>query len=75
MVDYETTVEQDYLEKRKLKRFVRPLLLGGLGVGYVISCDYFGGNFDIGAGVFGGLLVVTILMGIVYTLLLSLFYY
>lgn len=59
--------EQNYLEKRQLKRFAGPLLLWGLGVGYVISGDYFGWNFGLGAGGFGGLFIAVILMAIMYT--------
>ena len=40
-VEYEK-VEQGYLEKRSLQRTAGPVLLWGLGVGYVISGDYFG---------------------------------
>jgi ethanolamine permease len=58
---------ENYLEKRQLKRFAGPLLLWGLGVGYVISGDYFGWNFGIGAGGFWGLFIATILMAIMYT--------
>ncbi|MDK2986819.1 MAG: ethanolamine permease, partial [Clostridia bacterium] len=59
--------ENSYLEKRQLKRFAGPLLLWGLGVGYVISGDYFGWNFGIAAGGFWGLFIATILMAIMYT--------
>ncbi|MGB9793022.1 MAG: ethanolamine permease, partial [Thermacetogeniaceae bacterium] len=66
VVEYES-VDKDYFEKRKLKRFAGPLLLWGLGVGYVISGDYFGWNFGLAAGGFGGLFIATILMAIMYT--------
>ncbi len=56
-----------YLENRQLKRFAGPLLLWGLGVGYVISGDYFGWNFGLAAGGFWGLFIATILMAIMYT--------
>lgn len=65
-IEYEKVTE-DYLEQRKLKRFAGPLLLWGLGVGYVISGDYFGWNFGLAAGGFGGLFIATILMAIMYT--------
>ncbi|MFZ5591649.1 MAG: amino acid permease, partial [Bacillota bacterium] len=57
----------DHAETGQLKRFAGPLLLWGLGVGYVISGDYFGWNFGIAAGGFWGLFIATILMGIMYT--------
>ncbi|MFZ5643440.1 MAG: ethanolamine permease [Bacillota bacterium] len=56
-----------YLEQRQLKRFAGPLLLWGLGVGYVISGDYFGWNFGLTAGGFWGLAIATVLMAIMYT--------
>lgn len=65
-IEYEKE-SQDYFEKRKLKRFAGPLLLWGLGVGYVISGDYFGWNFGLAAGGFGGMLIATILMALMYT--------
>jgi ethanolamine permease len=43
------------------------VLLAGLGVAYVISGDYAGWNFGLAEGGWGGLLIATILMGIMYT--------
>ena len=43
------------------------VLLAGLGVAYVISGDYAGWNFGLAEGGWGGLLVATVLMGIMYT--------
>jgi len=54
-------------ESHQLKRCAGPLLLWGLGVGYVISGDYFGWNFGLAAGGFWGLFAATILMAIMYT--------
>lgn len=54
-------------EKKELKRVAGPVLLWGLGVGYVISGDYFGWNFGLAAGGFWGLLIATILMAIMYS--------
>jgi ethanolamine permease len=58
--------DESYLEKRQLRRFAGPVLLWGLGVGYVISGDYFGWNFGIAAGGFWGLFIATVLMATMY---------
>ena len=61
-------VGADYLDKRQLKQGAAGwVLLAGLGVAYVISGDYAGWNFGIGEGGWGGLLIATILMAIMYT--------
>ncbi|QEL10330.1 ethanolamine permease [Kushneria phosphatilytica] len=66
-VGYES-VESDYLEKRQLKQGAAGwILLASLGVSYVISGDYAGWNFGLAAGGFGGMLIATILMAIMYT--------
>src|ERR671917_186547 len=66
-VEYEQ-VGADYLEKRKLKAGAAGwVLLAGLGVAYVISGDFAGWNFGLAEGGWGGLLIATILMGIMYT--------
>jgi len=59
-------VGQDYLEKRKLRKSAGWILLWALGVGAVISGDYFGWNFGLGAGGFWGLTIATVLMAIMY---------
>ncbi|MCA9709327.1 MAG: amino acid permease, partial [Myxococcales bacterium] len=64
-VEYED-VDAAYLEQRSLQRTAGPVLLWGLGVGYVISGDYFGWNYGLNAGGFGGLLVATALMATLY---------
>jgi ethanolamine permease len=43
------------------------VLLAGLGVAYVISGDFAGWHFGIGAGGWGGLLIATVLMATMYT--------
>ena len=43
------------------------VLLAGLGVAYVISGDYAGWNFGLAEGGWGGLLIATVLMGVMYT--------
>ncbi len=64
-VQYEN-VGKEYLEKRKLQRSAGWVLLWGLGVGAVISGDFFGWNFGLAAGGFWGLAVATVLMAIMY---------
>ena len=64
-VRYEN-VGKDYLEKRQLHRRAGWILLWGLGVGAVISGDFFGWNFGLSAGGFWGLTIATFLMAIMY---------
>jgi ethanolamine permease len=59
-------VAGDYLASRKLQKSAGALLLWGLGVGYVISGDFFGWNYGLNAGGFGGLLLATIIMATLY---------
>jgi ethanolamine permease len=66
-VGYEHVTEA-YLHKRSLRTGAAGwLLLVGLGVGYVISGDFAGWNFGLGEGGWGGLLIATILMAVMYT--------
>jgi len=66
-VGYES-VGQEYLERRKLKSGAAGwMLLASLGVSYVISGDFAGWNLGLGAGGFGGMLIASILMAIMYT--------
>ncbi|MHC4150287.1 MAG: ethanolamine permease [Planctomycetota bacterium] len=60
-------VGAEYLKKRKLSRKAGWVLLWGLGVGAVISGDYFGWNFGLAAGGFWGLAVATVFMALMYT--------
>jgi ethanolamine permease len=55
-----------YFEKRGLKRFAGAWSLWALGVGAVISGDFFGWNFGLAAGGFGGLLVATAIVAVMY---------
>jgi ethanolamine permease len=65
--DYERA-GADYLDKRQLKSGAAGwVLLAGLGVAYVISGDFAGWNFGLAEGGWGGLLIATILMAIMYT--------
>ncbi len=66
-VGYER-MSEDYLQKRQLKQGAAGwLLLAGLGVAYVISGDFAGWNFGLEQGGWGGLLIATVLMAIMYT--------
>jgi ethanolamine permease len=66
-VDYEE-VSADYLEKRQLKKGVAGwILLASLGVSYVISGDFAGWNFGLAQGGFGGMLIATIFMALMYS--------
>ncbi|MDP1850606.1 MAG: ethanolamine permease [Solirubrobacteraceae bacterium] len=61
-------VDEDYLDQRQLKSGAAGwVLLAGLGVAYVISGDFAGWNFGLAEGGWGGLLIATILMGLMYT--------
>ncbi len=64
-VEYED-VDAQYLKDRSLERTAGPVLLWGLGVGYVISGDYFGWHYGLAAGGFGGLLIATAIMATLY---------
>ncbi|WP_158887719.1 ethanolamine permease [Amycolatopsis anabasis] len=60
-------VDADYLEHRQLRRGAAGwLLLAGLGVSYVISGDFAGWNFGLEKGGWGGLLIATVLMAVMY---------
>jgi ethanolamine permease len=60
VVEYEH-VGQEYLKDRELTRRAGALLIWGLGVGYVISGEYFSWNFGFANGGFGGMLFATFL--------------
>jgi ethanolamine permease len=66
-VEYEQ-VGTEYMEKRQLRSGAAGwVLLAGLGVAYVISGDFAGWNFGLAEGGWGGLLVATVLMAVMYT--------
>jgi len=66
-------VSDEYLKQRKLEKKAGWVLLWGLGVGAVISGDYFGWNFGLASGGFWGLAIATVLMAIMYlTMMFSL---
>ena len=55
----------DYFDKRRLRRHAGVWSLWALGVAAVISGDFFGWNFGLAYG-FGGLLVATIVITVMY---------
>jgi ethanolamine permease len=55
----------EYFEKRRLRRHAGVWSLWALGVAAVISGDFFGWNFGLAYG-FGGLLVATIVITVMY---------
>ncbi len=59
-------VEDAYFEKRGLKRYARVWSLWALGVGAVISGDFFGWNYGLAAGGFGGMLIATGIITVMY---------
>jgi ethanolamine permease len=61
-----TDVEAGYFERRGLRRHARVGSLWALGVGAVISGDFFGWNFGLAAGGFGGLLIATGIITVMY---------
>jgi ethanolamine permease len=65
--EYERAGE-GYMEQRQLRAGAAGwVLLAGLGVAYVISGDFAGWNFGLAEGGWGGLLIATILMALMYT--------
>ncbi|WP_163834013.1 ethanolamine permease [Spartinivicinus ruber] len=66
VISYET-VSTEYFSKRQLKQGAAGwVLLASLGVSYVISGDFSGWNFGLTQAGFGGMLVATIVMAIMY---------
>jgi ethanolamine permease len=55
-----------YFERRRLRRHARVGSLWALGVAAVISGDFFGWNFGLASGGFGGLLVATAVITVLY---------
>ncbi len=55
-----------YFAKRGLRRHARVGSLWALGVGAVISGDFFGWNVGLAAGGFGGMLIATVIMTVMY---------
>ncbi len=65
LVSYEA-VHESYLRQRRLKGNAGWFLLWGLGVGAVISGDFYGWNYGLAAGGFWGMAIATFLMAIMY---------
>jgi len=65
LVQYDQ-VDEQYLNRRQLRPSAGWVLLWAMGVGAVISGNFFGWNLGIGYSGFGGLLVATGLMVIMY---------
>lgn len=68
------SMDREYLNQRRLKRGNTGwVLLAGLGVSYVISGDFAGWNFGIAEAGWGGFVLASLLMGLMYlTLVLTL---
>ncbi|HEX2528306.1 MAG TPA: amino acid permease [Geminicoccus sp.] len=59
-------VDQGYFDKRTLRRYAGVWSLWALGVGAVISGHYSGWNLGLAIGGWGGLLVATLLIMVMY---------
>jgi ethanolamine permease len=60
-------VGDEYFQQRGLRRHAGVWSLWALGVAAVISGDFSGWNFGIGVGGWGGLLVATVVIAVMYT--------
>lgn len=65
-----THAGKEYFEKRGLKRHAGAGALWGLGVAAVISGDFSGWNFGIGNAGWGGMLIATTIIGLMYILMI-----
>jgi ethanolamine permease len=61
-----TKPDTAYMEQRGLRRHARVLDLWALGVGAVISGDFFGWNFGLISGGFGGMLMALVIITLLY---------
>src|SRR5215831_17772764 len=61
-----TAADAAYLKNRRLRRHARAWHLWAMGVGAVISGDFFGWNFGLAAGGFGGMMVAVTVMTVMY---------
>ncbi|MCK6449830.1 MAG: ethanolamine permease [Alphaproteobacteria bacterium] len=61
-----TQVDPDYFAKRSLRRHARVWSLWALGVGAVISGHFSGWNLGLAAGGFGGMVIATVFITIMY---------
>ena len=58
--------DASYFEKRGLRRHAGPWSLWALGVGAVISGHYSGWNLGLASGGWGGMLIATVLIAVMY---------
>lgn len=58
--------DETYFEQRGLRRYAGAWSLWALGVGAVISGDFFGWNFGLATGGFGGLFIATAIISVMY---------
>ncbi len=65
LVSY-NNVSENYLKRRRLSGNTGAFLLWSLGVGAVISGDFYGWNYGLIVGGFWGLSIATLLMAIMY---------
>jgi ethanolamine permease len=68
-VEY-THAGKEYFDKRGLQRHAGAAALWGLGVAAVISGDFSGWNFGIAEAGWGGMLIATIVIGLMYLLMI-----
>ena len=61
--------DADYFEKRGLTRHAGAWSLWALGVAAVISGDFSGWNLGIGEAGWGGMLIATVIIGVMYLLM------
>jgi ethanolamine permease len=59
-------VGEEYFQQRKLRRHAGVWSLWALGVGAVISGDFYGWNFGLSTAGFGGLLIATVIIAVMY---------
>jgi ethanolamine permease len=65
LATYES-VSGNYLRRRQLTKGANSFLLWGLGVGAVISGDFYGWNYGLASGGFWGLAIAAAVMAVMY---------
>ncbi|GAB3245944.1 ethanolamine permease [Alteromonas gracilis] len=65
-IEYDREGEEYFAERQLQGGVAGWVLLAGLGVAYVISGDFAGWNFGLAEGGWGGLLIATVIMGVMY---------
>jgi ethanolamine permease len=61
-----TPADSAYMAKRGLRRYAGAWHLWAMGVGAVISGDFFGWNYGLAAGGFGGMMLAVAVMTVMY---------